>query len=90
MNIKKITQKLSKIRDNTLDNDYICDEDRDDLLEMVHDALLEEHPEFVEEAKRNIVHFTPLPGNDNSDLTTDQKFRLRLMEKTGTGSASIH
>jgi hypothetical protein len=77
MNIKKIAKKLSSIRDNTLDNDYICEEDK-------------EHPHLEEEARNNIVTLTPIAGNDNTELTTDQKFRLRLMEKTGTGSSSIH
>jgi hypothetical protein len=90
MNIKKIAKKLSSIRDNTLDNDYICEEDKEDLLELVHNALIEEHPHLAEEARNNIVSFVPVAGNDNTELTTDQKFRLRLMEKTGTGSSSIH
>lgn len=36
------------------------------------------------------ARFMPLPENDNKPLGSEQKFRLRLMEKTGTGSTSIH
>jgi hypothetical protein len=90
MNIKKIAKKLSKIRDNTLDTDYISEDDKEDLLSLVHDALVKEHPHLADEARNNIVSFVPSPGNDNTELSTDQKFRLRLMEKTGTGSSSIH
>ena len=90
MNIKKIAKKLSKIRDNTLDNDYVSEDDKTDLLALVHDALIEEHPHLAEEARNNIVSLVPVAGNDNKELSTDQKFRLRLMEKTGTGSSSVH
>ena len=91
MSIKKIAKKLSKIRDNTIDNDYISEEDRDDLLALVHDTLMDADPTLKDApTSDNVVPYLPTAENDNTPLTSDQKFRLRLMEKTGTGSASIH
>ena len=90
MNIKKIAKKLSKIRDNSIDTDYISEEDKEDLLALVNETLIDADPSLQNETSKNIVPFLPMAENDNTELTSDQKFRLRLMEKTGTGSASIH
>jgi len=90
MNIKKIAKKLSKIRDNSIDTDYISEEDKEDLLALVNETLIDADPSLQNETSKNIVPFLPMAENDNTKLTSDQKFRLRLMEKTGTGSASIH
>lgn len=90
MNIKKLAKKLSKIRDNTMDNDYISKKDREDLLALVHDTLIDADPMLTDAPASNVVPYLPTADNDNKPLTSDQKFRLRLMEKTGTGSTSIH
>tara|TARA_B100000949_G_C14042434_1_gene350111 strand:- start:187 stop:402 length:216 start_codon:yes stop_codon:yes gene_type:complete len=47
-------------------------------------------PETREALQALIQNPMPRPENDNTPLTSEQKFRLRLMEKTGTGSTSIH
>jgi hypothetical protein len=47
-------------------------------------------PETREVLESLIANPMPQPENDNTPLTSEQKFRLRLMEKTGTGSLSIH
>ncbi len=90
MNIKKINSKLSEIRDNTEENEYISEEDRIDLLSLVHETITEAQAGEKDTLPKNISPYLPIANNDNKPLTTEQKFRLRLMEKTGTGSASIH
>lgn len=71
MNVKKVIEKLTEVRDN------ICQED----------GMTLETQEILESLLR---HPMPKPENDNKPLTVEQKFRLRLVEKTGTGSTLIH
>ncbi len=71
MNVKKVIEKLTEVRDNILEEDEMTLETREILEALVR------HP-------------IPRPENDNAPLSAEQKFRLRLMEKTGTGSISVH
>lgn len=89
MNLKRITHKLSKIRDNTRENGSLSEEDVMLLKDLLGDTIALAH-EDLKNLPKNISPYLPTPHNDNSCLTTEQKFRLRLMEKTGTGSISIH
>lgn len=89
MNIKKINNKLSQIRENSIDSDYISEEDRMDLLTLVHETIMEAQAS-KQATPKDISLYLPIADNDNKPLTTEQKFRLRLMEKTDSGSASIH
>jgi len=89
MSLKKIAKKLSKIRDNHVDTDYVSQDDKTDLLSLVNDIIAEAQDKLPQQQK-NITPYLPQADNDNKDLSSDQRFRLRLMEKTGTGSVSIH
>lgn len=89
MNIKKAAQKLAQVRDNIKSNGHITDEDKDALLTMVRDKIEQANKDLSKLPKR-VTDRMPLPENDNNPLTHEQNFRLRIMEKTGTGSASIH
>ena len=89
MNIKKITQKLSKVRDNTSETGKISEADKDALRALVQETI-DNAQSNLAELPKNISSFLPIADNDNQELTSEQKFRLRLIEKTGTGSASIH
>lgn len=89
MNIKKITKKLSNIRDHLADNGMLSREDKEELRTMVQETL-DNAPEKLSQLPKNISPYLPIADNDNTPLTPDQKLRLRLMEKTGTGSCSIH
>lgn len=80
MNIKKVTKKLASVRDSILDNGGLTEEDEALLRSMI------EEPVTINQRRLR----TPAPHNDNDPLSAEQKFRLRLMEKTGTGSTSIH
>lgn len=87
MNLKKVTQKLSKVRDSIRDNGKISAEDEKTLKSLIGDTINIAQSELPNKMKNRHM---PLPENDNTPLTTEQRFRLRLMEKTGTGSTSIH
>ena len=91
MNLKKVTKKLSKVRDNVRQDGEISAETEQMLKSLITDALMEAPNELKNLPNKNkITSRMPLPENDNTPLTSEQKFRLRLMEKTGTGSVSIH
>ncbi len=90
MNIKKINKKLSKIRDNVLDTDHISEEDKADLLSLVQEAIMQSKADEQNKLPKDISPYLPIADNDNKVLTTEQKFRLRLIEKTGTGSSYVH
>ncbi len=90
MNLKKVTQTLSKVRDSITTNGKISEEDEKILKSLIGDTItiaqndLKKLPNKIK--NRKMV----APENDNTPLTSEQKFRLRLMEKSGTGSISIH
>ncbi|MEM6811204.1 MAG: hypothetical protein AAF549_01930 [Pseudomonadota bacterium] len=83
MNLKKIAQKLSEIKDVVGENGTLNEQDRAELK-----AFISEEATSLNDNK--VVFMKPVAHNDNDPLTADQHFRLRLMEKTGTGSHSIH
>jgi len=83
MNIKKVAEKLAEIRDNAKDNGTLSEEDKIELKSLVGDTITM--------AQTDLKKLTrPEAHNDNKELSADQTFRLRLIEKTGTGSKSIH
>ena len=90
MNLKKVTKKLSKVRDSIRDKGEITLEDEQILKSLIGDTINVAQSDLQELPKKITGRQMPLPENDNKPLTTEQKFRLRLMEKTGTGSVSIH
>ena len=90
MNLKKVTQKLSKVRDNIRENGHISAEDEQMLKSLIGDTIDIAQADLKKLPSKLVNRQMPCPENDNKPLTTDQKFRLRLMEKTGTGSLSIH
>ncbi len=90
MNLKKVTQKLSKVRDSIRENGKISEEDKEALKSLIGDTITVAQSDLKKLPNKMKNRHMPLPENDNKPLTSEQKFRLRLMEKTGTGSASIH
>lgn len=90
LKLKKVTEQLSKVRDSVRENGSISPEDEATLRTLIGDTIniaQEDLPRLPNRLKSRTM---PLAENDNTPLTTEQKFRLTLMEKTGTGSASIH
>jgi len=93
MNLKKITRTLSKIRKNVRDHGDISEQDEDILRQL----LGEELGKFFDGTSENDNDPTcstmpPLPEalNDNSDLTKDQQYRLKLLEKSDSTSFAVH
>lgn len=90
MNLKKVTQKLSKVRDSIRENGEITAEDEKTLKSLIGDTIGVAQENLPHLPKKITGRVMPSAENDNKPLTKDQKFRLRLMEKTGTGSKSVH
>jgi polyhydroxyalkanoate synthesis regulator phasin len=90
MKLKTVTKKLSQVRDNIRDKGSISAEDEKILRSLIGDTIQIAQEDLQNLPNRLKNRTMPLAENDNTPLTTEQKFRLRLMEKTGTGSASIH
>ncbi|MCI5060829.1 MAG: hypothetical protein MRY79_07145 [Alphaproteobacteria bacterium] len=89
MKFKEIAKKLAKVRDNVRSEGHITDKDKEVLQALVRDKIAHAN-ESLEKLPKCVSGRIAIPGNDNSPLTHDQNFRLRLMEKTGTGSETIH
>ncbi len=90
LKLKKVTEKLSKVRDNICDNGSISAENEEILRALIGDTIDIAHKDLPKLPNKMKTRTMPLAENDNTPLNTEQKFRLRLMEKTGTGSISIH
>ena len=90
MNLKKVTKKLSAVRDSIRENGKITEEDEKALRSLIGDTLTIAQSDLKKLPNKVKNRQMPLPENDNTELTSEQMYRLRLMEKTGTGSLSIH
>lgn len=88
--LKKVAEKLSKIRDDLTEKTEITPENEEILKSLIGDTLDMAGEDLKKLPNSMRSRFMPVPENDNKPLSSEQKFRLRLMEKTGTGSTSIH
>lgn len=90
LKLKKITEKLAQVRDHITENGEISAENERILKSLIGDTLTIAQSDLKNLPNKMRNRHMPTPENDNKPLSTEQKFRLRLMEKTGTGSHSIH
>lgn len=89
MNFKKINKALSGVRDNISASGKVTEADRQALQELVEETI-QSSPAELRDLPRKITGRIGFPENDNAPLTAEQRYKLRLMEKTGTGSTAIH
>lgn len=83
MDVKKIVGKLKRSRDKLLSDETLSEEDRKLLMCLNLD----------DDVEKNIITLRQLLSGKNQDLsslTDEQHGKLRLMERSGTGSRSIH
>ena len=92
MNLKKVSQKLAAIRDQVGENGKLSDSDKKELKLLVAETL-----EIAQAKTKKVNSKNMMPDfdniivhNDNEELSAEQTFRFRLVEKTGTGSHLIH
>ena len=89
MNFKKINKALSGVRDNISASGKVTEADRQALQELVEETI-QSSPDELKALPRKITGRIGFPKNDNAPLTAEQRYKLRQMEKTGTGSTAIH
>ncbi|MEM9469573.1 MAG: hypothetical protein AAF988_05365 [Pseudomonadota bacterium] len=89
MNLKKVTGKLKKVRDSIKANGSVSAEDEAALKQLVDQTIQCAQTELHTMDLASMPNL-PKPHNDNQALSSDQRFRLSLIEKTGTGSVTIH
>jgi hypothetical protein len=89
MDLKDIQQKLKLLRDRIRDEGRITKDSENELKSILSDTLVSANDELlaIQDKLNNALSLRA--GNDNG-LTLEQKDRLRLMEKTGTGSHAVH
>ena len=90
LKLKKVTEQLEKLRGDICDNGEISSENEQTLKSLIGDTIDIAQSDLKKLPNSMRSRFMPEPENDNEELTSEQKFRLSLMEKTGTGSHSIH
>jgi len=88
MDLKKVTQKLAEIRDIAREEGRLTEQEKAELKELVNETFTISQRDLKKQ-NTPVISMPQKADNDN-ELTADQHFRLRLMEKTGTGSQAIH
>ncbi len=86
MDLKDIQKKLKDLRDRIKEEGQISPRSEQELRDILNDTLTTANDKLS--AMQNFAA-PKRAGNDNF-LTDDQKKRLRVMEKTGTGSNAVH
>jgi hypothetical protein len=89
MDIKDIQAKLKELRDRIKQDGHISPVSEQQLKDILNDTLISANGELATIQQRLNTKITMRAGNDNI-LSDDQKKRLRLIEKTGTGSHAVH
>ena len=89
MDIKDIQAKLKELRDRIKQDGHISPLSEQQLKDILNDTLISANGELATIQQRLNTKMTMRAGNDNI-LSDDQKKRLRLIEKTGTGSYAVH
>ena len=90
MNLKKVTKKLSTVRDSISENGEVTAQDEQALKDLVNETIAIAKHDLKDLRSGMNMPKMPIPHNDNLPLTTEQRFRLSLTKKTGTGSQEIH
>ena len=89
MDLKDIQEKLKELRDRIKSEGHISPRSEEELKSLLSNTLVTANDEISTIKSRIDATMKMRAGNDN-DLTPEQKKRLRIIEKMGTGSACIH
>lgn len=89
MDLKDIQEKLKALRDRIKDEGCISPTAELELKTILNDTLVSANDELSSIQNRLNAKMVIRAGNDNI-LSDDQKKRLRIVEKTGTGSHAVH
>lgn len=89
MDLKDIQQKLKELRDRIRAEGGISPDAENELRDLLNDTLATANEELTTIQDKLSATLALRAGNDNT-LTPEQKKRLSIVEKTGTGSAMVH
>ncbi len=89
MDLKDIQEKLKELRDRIKSEGHISPRAEEELKSLLSNTIVSANDEISTIQNRLTATLSMRAGNDN-ELTADQKKRLRIIEKMGTGSACIH
>lgn len=89
MDMKDIQKKLKDLRDRIREEGSISHDSEKELRLILEDTLVSANSELNVIQMKLTTALSLRAGNDNL-LSDDQKSRLRIIEKTGTGSHAVH
>lgn len=91
MDFKNIQKKLAVLRDRIRAEGCISSDAEDELKAIMNETLVSANQELTNIQSRLSSTMAFRTGNDNTPILSDeQRKRLRLVEKTGTGSDMVH
>lgn len=89
MDLKDIQKKLKELRDRIKTEGHISATSEQELKDILASTLVSANNELSTIQNKLNTTMAMRAGNDNI-LSDDQKKRLRIIEKTGTGSCAVH
>lgn len=90
MSLKDVQQKLKDLRDRIRADGKLSPGIEQELQDLLSETLSSANDEITVLQDKLNATLSLRAGNDNAILSDEQKRRLRLVEKTGTGSQSVH
>ena len=90
MSLKDVQQKLKDLRDRIRADGKLSPGIEQELQDLLSETLTSANDEITALQDKLNATLSLRAGNDNAILSDEQKRRLRLVEKTGTGSQSVH
>ncbi len=90
MSLKDVQQKLKDLRDRIRADGKLSPGIEQELQDLLSETLSSANDEITALQDKLNATLSLRAGNDNAILSDEQKRRLRLVEKTGTGSQSVH
>lgn len=90
MSLKDVQQKLKDLRDRIRADGKLSPGIERELQELLSETLTSANDEISALQDKLNATLSFRAGNDNATLSDEQKRRLRIVEKTGTGSEAVH
>lgn len=90
MALKEIQQKLKDLRDRIRADGCLSPDIELELQRLLNDTLSSANEEITVLQNKLTATLAVRAGNDNDVLSDEQKRRLRIVEKAGTGSEAVH
>jgi len=92
MDLKAIQAQLESLRNRIRAEGRLSSTCENELKSILENTLITANRELIDIQNKLTATMAMRAGNDNqtTELTEDQKKRLSILEKTGTGSTALH